>query len=293
MILSISDGASSPFGVDLAASQPASLVERLHLLPADNTDPIPPHVLRKYVAYARKFVRPVLSPAAKTVLGDFYLTLRKTHHGADGAPITTRQLEATIRLAEARARAELRETVTEQDARDVIEIIKASLADILEDEHGLIDFRRGRGGGSKQKVAMSFMKALKKHVDEHDGETCYDTSDLKMLAIKLGIEEGKFYELLTQVSQDVAARVGRVFPPSISRVCVVWVCSAQRARLLVEKRPQEIPGCHFRLTLVGFALTLEFWNRSSHLTFIVLSATLEPGRDHRERGGATRHAAIQ
>ncbi len=33
---------------------------------------------------------------------------------ADSAPITTRQLESTIRLTEARARAELREEATEQ-----------------------------------------------------------------------------------------------------------------------------------------------------------------------------------
>jgi hypothetical protein len=117
---------------------------------------------------------------------------------ADSAPITTRQLESTIRLTEARARAELREEATEQvcvcmhaclkvtersckykhakhnasmnlswkfiimvtafcvqygcrfhndarlldcpkqDALDVVEMIKSSLADVLEDEHGQI-----------------------------------------------------------------------------------------------------------------------------------------------------------
>ncbi len=49
---------------------PASLSERLHLS-ADNdpTDPIPANLLRKFVAYASKFVKPRLSAEAKTMLG--------------------------------------------------------------------------------------------------------------------------------------------------------------------------------------------------------------------------------
>ena len=54
----------------------------------------------------------------------FYLDLRKTHHTTDSTPITTRQLESLIRLTEARARMELREECTEDDARDVIDIMK-------------------------------------------------------------------------------------------------------------------------------------------------------------------------
>ncbi len=46
------------------------------------------------------------------VLRAFYLKLRAMAPAADGAPITTRQLESLIRLTEARARAELRPTAT-------------------------------------------------------------------------------------------------------------------------------------------------------------------------------------
>jgi DNA replicative helicase MCM subunit Mcm2 (Cdc46/Mcm family) len=59
-----------------------------------------------------------------TVYQDFYITLRKQHQGLDSTPITTRQLESLIRLTEARARLELRETATKEDAEDVIEIMK-------------------------------------------------------------------------------------------------------------------------------------------------------------------------
>lgn len=57
-------------------------------------------------------------------LKDFYVELRRRHHSSDSTPITTRQLESLVRLTEARAKMELREEATEQDAQDIIEIMK-------------------------------------------------------------------------------------------------------------------------------------------------------------------------
>lgn len=45
----------------------------------------------------------------------------------DSTPITTRQLESLIRLTESRARLELREVATKEDAEEVIEIMKYRL----------------------------------------------------------------------------------------------------------------------------------------------------------------------
>ena len=58
-----------------------------------------------------------LSGAAASVLQHFYLQLREHSQVADGTPVTARQLESLIRLAEARAKMELREEVTAQDAQ--------------------------------------------------------------------------------------------------------------------------------------------------------------------------------
>lgn len=57
-------------------------------------------------------------------LQTFYLELRKQHQGTDSTPITTRQLESLIRLTEARAKLELREKCTAEDAEDVVELMK-------------------------------------------------------------------------------------------------------------------------------------------------------------------------
>jgi len=99
------------------------LSERLRLTSDDDLELVPLPLLRKYIAYARKYVHPRLSPEAAATLQDFYLMMRAKHRSPDGTPVTTRQLESMIRMAEAKARMELRETVTRRDAMDVIEIM--------------------------------------------------------------------------------------------------------------------------------------------------------------------------
>lgn len=58
-----------------------------------------------------------MSKAAAEILKKFYLGLRNRSTSADGTPITARQLESLVRLAEARARVDLREEVTREDAQ--------------------------------------------------------------------------------------------------------------------------------------------------------------------------------
>lgn len=57
-----------------------------------------------------------MSKPAAEILQKFYLKLRDHATSADGTPITARQLESLVRLAEARARIDLREEITAQDA---------------------------------------------------------------------------------------------------------------------------------------------------------------------------------
>ncbi|KAJ3344088.1 DNA replication licensing factor mcm8 [Gonapodya sp. JEL0774] len=110
------------------------LSERLKVSRGEEFQPIPMGLLRKYIAYARMYVNPCLSAEAAQILQDFYMTLRSKYRSSDSTPITTRQLESLVRLGEARARLELRETVTAQDAKEVVEIMRHSLFACYEDE---------------------------------------------------------------------------------------------------------------------------------------------------------------
>lgn len=100
----------------LIDNDPNSLANRLKLDPSEEDSLLPTQLLRKYIAYARQYATPKLSEEAKEVMRAFYLHLRQTTSPLDGTPVTARQLESMVRLGEARAKADLREVVTKQDA---------------------------------------------------------------------------------------------------------------------------------------------------------------------------------
>ncbi|KAF9426905.1 DNA replication licensing factor mcm8 [Podila epigama] len=133
------------------------LSERLKLRPDDDMELIPQPLLRKYIAYARKYVMPRLSQEAANVLQEFYLMLRARHRSPDGTPVTTRQLESMLRMAEARARMELREVVTRRDAMDVIAIMTFSLQDAFNPanapEHDIGPTRRNKSALIKRYIS--------------------------------------------------------------------------------------------------------------------------------------------
>ncbi|PWA47668.1 DNA helicase MCM8 [Artemisia annua] len=164
-----------------------SLVTRLRLDPRHDRDfvPLPGPLLRKYIAYAKTFIFPRMTRPAAKILQEFYLKLRDRNMSADGTPITARQLESLVRLAQARARVELREEITVQDAMDVVEIMKESLFDKYVDEHGLVDFGRS-GGMSHQKEAKRFLSSLNKQ-SELTQKDCFSISEMYSLADKIGL----------------------------------------------------------------------------------------------------------
>jgi DNA helicase MCM8 len=92
-----------------------------------SSDPIPQALLRKYIAYARSYCKPRLTVEAARVLQTLYLVMRSEAAGGRSMPITTRQLESLVRLSQARAKADLREEVTAQDAKDVVDMMQVQV----------------------------------------------------------------------------------------------------------------------------------------------------------------------
>ncbi|XP_069568999.1 DNA helicase MCM8 [Brachyistius frenatus] len=179
------------------------LSERLQIPAGEAVDPIPVCLLRKYVSYARQYVHPTLSPEAAQTLQDFYLTLRAQGHTADATPITTRQLESLIRLTEARAKLELRETATNSDAQDVVEIMKHSLADTYSDGLGNLDFERSQlgAGMSQRSAAKRLVNALHSHA-QRTNQRQFDMQTLRSMADRLKIKVMDFEGLLSSLNEQ-------------------------------------------------------------------------------------------
>ena len=204
--------------------QAQPLAQRLRARSRD-LEPVPGPLLRKYIAYARAYCHPTLSADARSVLSDFYLSMRATQRGGDSVPVTTRQLESLVRLAEARARAELREEVTRQDAADAVDIVKETimydtLADVMgglgappmgsnsqlgaggSGRGGVFGGGGGAGGGGGQKVSIkrvrdSFVAAM--HNFTHNaGDNVMSTAQLQQVFQSTGHANPKptFGELL-------------------------------------------------------------------------------------------------
>lgn len=85
-------------------------------------------LLKKFIAYARRECKPELCNEANEKLADFYTaTRRAAKEDPDSKPITPRDLEALKRLTIARARINLRQYATVEDAMEGISIYKAAL----------------------------------------------------------------------------------------------------------------------------------------------------------------------
>ncbi len=93
-------------------------------------------LLRKYLAYAKCNCFPVITTDAKNALVEYYRKLRSIAYDPDNdkpVPVTARQLEALVRLAEASARVRLDGQVTLDDANRVIRIVDACLQQVAYD----------------------------------------------------------------------------------------------------------------------------------------------------------------
>ncbi|MEK6926612.1 MAG: minichromosome maintenance protein MCM [Nanoarchaeota archaeon] len=95
---------------------------------------IPRDLFRKYVAYAKQRIRPVLSEEAVREIKDFYVELRNKPVSSESSlrpiPISARQLQALVRMAEASAKIRLSEKVEIDDAKKAIEIMKYYLMQV-------------------------------------------------------------------------------------------------------------------------------------------------------------------
>ena len=70
-----------------------------------------PEQMKRYIEYAKVYCHPMLTPEAAKVLQKQYLLMRSQASLGKSLPVTMRNLESLIRLAQARARVELREQV--------------------------------------------------------------------------------------------------------------------------------------------------------------------------------------
>ncbi len=141
--------------VDMDAQKAEHILNLHRTGTTDREPPIPTDFLTKYIAYARQNFFPKLSEEASERILEYYKDLRAQSHSSEeegGAPmvaITPRQLEAVVRLSEARAKMGLRDEVLYEDASAVIRLFEFCMNQLGRDlETGARDVDRFMTGQS-------------------------------------------------------------------------------------------------------------------------------------------------
>ena len=166
------------------------------------TAPFAPDFLRKYISFAKR-ITPVLTPEAVIELRDFYLKMRSRGGEEAAVAITPRQLEALVRISEARARAFLRDTVTVEDAKSAIRIMTVSLSDVGVDvKTGAMDIDVIMTGKPRS-LRDSFQRVIETVAEmERETGTVEETVLIAALVDKEKMEEREARRLIGQLIKE-------------------------------------------------------------------------------------------
>lgn len=165
--------------------------------------PLLPDTLRKYIAYAKR-IEPSLSEEAVNEIRQYYLKMRSMS-GSTESPIviTPRQLEALVRLSEARARSFLRDRVESEDARAIIRLMTLSLQDVgIDTTTGKMDIDvimtgKPKSLRDKMQVVLSTFADLEKQLGIVEDSTLYQA-----LSRKVDITDDEARRLVDQLVKE-------------------------------------------------------------------------------------------
>ncbi|KAH8347336.1 hypothetical protein KR059_009411 [Drosophila kikkawai] len=189
---------------DSIMQQDYDLDRRLELLPEDgDVDLLPPILIKKFVAYARQQVSPLLNEEACHDIMRFFLEIQQggAQENGESSQIGAGQLLGLIHLSQARARLDLSHVVNSQHVRDVIALLTESITQTSLKVGG--DLRLGPsgsgarggviggggGGGGKGAQLRNFVQMLQRR-SAALGRRIFEFEELKEIGARAGILTG-------------------------------------------------------------------------------------------------------
>lgn len=143
---------------------------------------VPVADLKNYIFYARNHVNPKLSLEAGRELKSFFEHLQQSTSRIDCLPIGVRHFESLIRLTQARARCDLCEVADEQHAREVIEVVRESMNEHVDQNRSLnnnssISVKKSKKVSQKDQLHL-FLRRLEK-IRQTKGDSMFSLQELK------------------------------------------------------------------------------------------------------------------
>ncbi len=187
-----------------------------HVLETHKTDvkepEIPIPMLKKFVAYAKQSCIPKLTDQAIDEIKSFYVELRNMGTDEEGIkpiPISARQLESLVRLAEGSAKVRLSKSVLREDAKRAIRILKYCLMQVGFDyETGKIDIDRiSTGIPASQRSRIVVVRDIVNDLEASHGKAI-PLEEILNAASEKGIDESEVEEIIERLK-----RSGDIFEP--------------------------------------------------------------------------------
>ena len=177
--------------------------------------PVDLELLRKYIAYARKSVHPRLSDEASKKIQEYYIELRKSGLKQGAVPITPRQIEGLVRLAEAGAKSRLSDIVEVSDADRAIALSEFMLKTLSIDRGGRRDIDTILTGMPREKVdRLNSVLSIIKKLESDEG-----TAKVQRIiedAEKEGIDSITVHKYISELE-----RSGDIFSPKPGIIKIV------------------------------------------------------------------------
>ncbi len=139
--------------------------------------PVSRQLFRKYVAYAKQKVKPILGDEAVNEIKNYYVKMRNQQVQGNAAGnksigISARQLEALVRLSEAHAKMRLSKKVTKEDAKIAIDILTYYMKQVgYDEETKSFDIDRiATGVSTSQRSKVILLRETIKKLEEKLGK---------------------------------------------------------------------------------------------------------------------------
>ncbi len=167
--------------------------------------------MKKYLAHARK-LSPQLTEEAIVKIKDFYVKIRNASSSEEGhvksVPITARQLEAIVRIAQGYAKMRLDTKVTEKYADEAIELLMYCLEKVgIDPKTGDLDIDRiTTGVTTSVRASYRQVQMIIDKLEESSPEIMYD--EIVASGEKLNIAKAEVDKVLDKLKNE-----GEIFEP--------------------------------------------------------------------------------
>lgn len=194
----------------------ATHVLDMHQAPDEIEPEIPVVLLRKYISYVKQNIFPKMGEDAMDEIKKFYVGLRNSENPSEKdskrkpIPITPRQLEALIRLAEGSARVRLDSKIKRQDSKRAIDLLRYCLMQVgIDPETGQIDIDvLSTGISTSTKNKMFLVRDIISSLEEKAGDKLVPITEVIKESEAKGLDESTVMQVIDRLNRE-----GEIFKP--------------------------------------------------------------------------------